>query len=890
MRTNENRESRGVKGVFGSVRSKIIGLVLMAAVLPMLISVMVTRKGTDSLSQTIDKHLEEGINERVVTITKSTYEVIRMTNDLIATAVETGLKTADATLQTRGGVGFSNETVAWTAVNQFTKEPKEVRLPKLLVGGRWLGQTKTFDEPVPVIDEVKGMAGGVVTIFQRINAQGDMLRVATNVKTKEGTRAVGTYIPALQPDGSKNKVVDSLLNGKTYVGRAFVVNAWYTTAYKPLKGPGGQIIGSLFFGINQDESEGIRESILGKRIGPGGYIAILGGSGDQKGRYIISKDGKRDGEDISGAKDTKGRFIIQEIVQQAMALKEGEVSIYKYDWKNAADPAPREKIAAMAYFKPWDWVILSTAYLDELNDSSRIIHKEVYKVTLWNITFGLASLAIVMIIIVWYTGTITGPLQRLVNAAERIAVGDVQQDITDRSNDEIGRVADSFRSMILYLKSLAASARSMGEGNTTAVITPKSERDDLSKNLAYALGQVGGLLNELNEVNAAVMVGNLSKRGDAEKFQGGYREIIQGVNINLDSVIKPVMDAAEILERVAHKDLTARVTGNYFGDHAKIKDAVNLASETLDESLQQVAVGADQIASASGQIGTGAQSLAQGTSQQASSLEKVASSLQEMTAMTRQNSANAKEARAIAEATKTSAENGVGSMQRLSAAMNLIKKSSDDTAKIIKTIDEIAFQTNLLALNAAVEAARAGEAGKGFAVVAEEVRNLAMRSAEAAKNTADMIEGSVKNAENGVNINQEVMKNLEEINGHAKRVSEVMAEIAAASDQQSQGVGQVNSAMEQMNQLTQQNAANSEESASASEQLSAQAQEMRAMVAGFTISGGGRSSPSLKNPDVVSRTWAPGTPAKGAATHRETGEESFPLEAGGIGKDPFKEF
>jgi methyl-accepting chemotaxis protein len=180
--------------------------------------------------------------------------------------------------------------------------------------------------------------------------------------------------------------------------------------------------------------------------------------------------------------------------------------------------------------------------------------------------------------------------------------------------------------------------------------------------------------------------------------------------------------------------------------------------------------------------------------------------------------------------------------------MDLIKKSSDDTAKIIKTIDEIAFQTNLLALNAAVEAARAGEAGKGFAVVAEEVRNLAMRSAEAAKNTADMIEGSVKNAENGVTINQEVMKNLEEINGHAKRVSEVMAEIAAASDQQSQGVGQVNTAMEQMNQLTQQNAANSEESASASEELSAQAQEMRAMVAGFKISGGhsshrGHSSP-----------------------------------------------
>jgi methyl-accepting chemotaxis protein len=380
-----------------------------------------------------------------------------------------------------------------------------------------------------------------------------------------------------------------------------------------------------------------------------------------------------------------------------------------------------------------------------------------------------------------------------------------------------------------------------------------------------------------------------------EGFQGAFREVMAGMNKTLDAVIAPVQDAAQVLERLAQKDMTARVTGDYKGDHARIKDAVNAAAETLDQSLQQVAVGADQIASAAGQIGTGAQSLAQGTSEQASSLEEVSSSLQEMNAMTRQNAANAKEARGIAEATKTSAENGVNSMGRLSAAMDLIKKSSDDTAKIIKTIDEIAFQTNLLALNAAVEAARAGEAGKGFAVVAEEVRNLAMRSAEAAKNTADMIEGSVKNAENGVTINQEVMKNLEEINGHAKRVSEVMAEIAAASDQQSQGVGQVNTAMEQMNQLTQQNAANSEESASASEELSAQAQEMKSMVSGFKISGGhsshrGHSSPLAQTAKTVSH--ATSKPSRAAAGKpKGDNEDLFPLEAGaGNGREVFKDF
>jgi methyl-accepting chemotaxis protein len=204
--------------------------------------------------------------------------------------------------------------------------------------------------------------------------------------------------------------------------------------------------------------------------------------------------------------------------------------------------------------------------------------------------------------------------------------------------------------------------------------------------------------------------------------------------------------------------------------------------------------------------------------------------------MAKQNSANSQEARALADTARASAERGVDSMNRLSEAVQGIKTSSDETAKIVKTIDEIAFQTNLLALNAAVEAARAGEAGRGFAVVAEEVRNLAMRSAEAAKNTADLIDESVKNAEGGVNTNEEVLSNLAEIREGVNKVGDVMTEIAAGSDQQSEGISQINVAVDQMNKVTQQNAANSEESASAAEELSAQATEMQSLVATYQLS------------------------------------------------------
>ncbi|MDH5591187.1 MAG: methyl-accepting chemotaxis protein, partial [Gemmatimonadota bacterium] len=298
---------------------------------------------------------------------------------------------------------------------------------------------------------------------------------------------------------------------------------------------------------------------------------------------------------------------------------------------------------------------------------------------------------------------------------------------------------------------------------------------------------------------------------------------------------------AAAIEEVAHSDLTVRLPEDLTGEFGAIAKALNAAIQNLDSGMTQVHAAADQVASASDEISSGSQALAQSTSEQASTLEEISSSLQEMTSMTQQNTANSHEAKGLSDAARQFSAKGMDSMARLSQAMEKIKASSDQTAKIVKTIDEIAFQTNLLALNAAVEAARAGDAGKGFAVVAEEVRNLAMRSAEAAKNTAQLIEDSVKNAEGGVAINAEVLENLEEINNQVAKVSEVMGEISAASEQQSQGIDQITTAVEQMNQVTQQTAANAEESSSASEELSGQAEELKALVMSFALSAIGQA-------------------------------------------------
>ncbi len=283
-------------------------------------------------------------------------------------------------------------------------------------------------------------------------------------------------------------------------------------------------------------------------------------------------------------------------------------------------------------------------------------------------------------------------------------------------------------------------------------------------------------------------------------------------------------------------DLTRRIDETRGDEIGELGRWFNVFVGKIERVVEEVKVGAKEINAGGAQIASSSQSLAQGASEQASSLQQISASLEEMSGQTQQSAESARQASVLADENKKSADRGQQEMAEMSEAVSEIKQSSGEISKIIRVIDEIAFQTNLLALNAAVEAARAGEAGKGFAVVAEEVRNLAHRSAEAAKNTSTMIEDSVKRSERGVQIARRVGAAFEEITTSTGKVSALLSEIASASIEQATGISQINQGVSQLDQVTQQNAGNSEELASSAEEMSSQVASLSVLVAHFKVS------------------------------------------------------
>ncbi|MBN2644876.1 MAG: HAMP domain-containing protein [Desulfuromonadaceae bacterium] len=342
----------------------------------------------------------------------------------------------------------------------------------------------------------------------------------------------------------------------------------------------------------------------------------------------------------------------------------------------------------------------------------------------------------------------------------------------------------------------------------------------------FVIRQVTRPLTQSVEMIEALGHGHLEQRLDYQS-EDEMGRLAKAMNAFADSLQFEILTA---FDKLAGGDFTFEAEG-------LIRDPLSKANVALNDSMGQVQIAGNQIASGADQISDTSQALSQAATEQASSLEEINSSMTEMASRTKQNADNAVQANQLAGEACTAAGKGNKQMQDMVSAMGEINESAQNISRIIKVIDEIAFQTNLLALNAAVEAARAGQHGKGFAVVAEEVRNLAARSAKAASETAELIEGAVQKASNGTQIAESTADALTGIVTGITRVSDLVGEIAAASDEQTQGISQISIGLSQIDEVTQQNTANAVQCAATAEELAAQAQQLQEMLSKFTLYG-----------------------------------------------------
>ncbi len=474
------------------------------------------------------------------------------------------------------------------------------------------------------------------------------------------------------------------------------------------------------------------------------------------------------------------------------------------------------------------------------------------------------------------TRSITGPTNQMVQGASKMAAGDFNFKLDIHSKDELGVLAESMRSMQAAVQGMitdtnmlvqaavagkletrADAARHHGDFqmivagvNKTldAVIGPlnvaagyveRISRGDIPKKITDTYnGDFNTLKNSLNtcidSVNLLVadanmlakagVEGKLDTRANADKHQGDFQKIVEGVNHTLDSVVGPITKIMEVLEAVEKGDMTPRVEGTFNGDFKALTSSLNDTLDKLVATLTDIASGANVMTEASGQVASTSQSLSQATTEQAASLEETTSAVEQMSASIGQNTENAKITDGIAKQSSDDAKRGGEAVASTVNAMRSI-------AQKIGIIDDIAYRTDLLALNAAIEAARAGEHGMGFAVVAAEVRKLAERSQVAAQEIGELAANSVKTAEDAGALLLTMLPSIQ-------KTAELVREITYASNEQSSGVGQISTAMNQLNQITQQNAAASEELSSTAEQLNAQAVSLQTLLGQFHLHNG----------------------------------------------------
>ena len=651
---------------------------------------------TQLLQKEMGTEFEQNMRTRLSQIARLAWITIESSHKRTLQRLDLSLEYARRELQRAGTPRLGTDMVSWNCVNQITQQKSALTLPQFLLGANWIGKNEDAHINTPIVDEVYTNRQDYCTIFQRMNDEGDMLRIATSVRKTDGKRAIGTYIPRKNADGTDNPIVAQVLKGQSYHGRAFVVDDWHEAIYEPLwDAQHSKVLGMLYVGVKRESvTRELKDSLQKIVVGKSGYVFVLGSKGNDRGVYIVSQFGKRNGENIWEAKDASGHLFIQSIIAKAVETQDGQCQFERYPWKNPGETEARMKISAVNYFEPMDWVIGAGTYEEEFLDEARKLEQgtnkmlgtatslvaQLKQMALWVIGASVAVIALSVIIGLIVSRAITRPIQQGVAFAEAMAEGDLTRTLDSSSRDEVGQLTRA-------LNNMGGKLRDMLKDITSGVQTLAASSTELSS----ISGEMAANTRETSEKAKAVTSSAEMTSANVGSVAAGIGEASQ----NLASVAAATEEMTSTIADIAANSEKARGVTQ---EASKEADQVTAVMKHLGAAAQEIGKVTETITNISAQTNLLALNATIEAARAGAAGKGFAVVAHEIKELARQTAAATEDIKTKIEGIQTSTGHAVQDIERIA---QVIKQVSDIVAIIATAIEQQSSVTKDIASNIA---------------------------------------------------------------------------------------------------------------------------------------------------------------------------------------------